>query len=256
MTTIDLNADAGEGLGLWRMGDDEALMDVVSSLNVACGFHAGDPTIMRSLCRQAAARGVAVGAHVSYPDLVGFGRRRLDIDADELADLVLYQVAALDGVARAEGATLSHVKPHGALYNTIVADEAQARAVVEGVAAHDRTLPLFGLPGSRVLTLAAEAGLPVVPEAFADRAYTAAGELVDRREAGSVLHDPDEIADRVVALVVNRRVRSIDGVDVEVNAASVCVHGDTPGAVQIARRVRQALDAAGVDVAPAGRARP
>lgn len=256
VTTIDLNADAGEGFGLWQMSDDAALMGIVSSLNVACGFHAGDPSIMRSLCRAAGAAGVAVGAHVSYPDLIGFGRRRLDIDPAELADLVLYQVAAIDGVAKAEGVRLAHVKPHGGLYNAIVREEAQARAVVEGVAAFDRSLPIIGLPGSSVLTLAERAGVPVIAEAFADRAYTAEGELVHRREAGSVLHDPERIAERVVRLVTQGRVRSTDGTDVEVNAASVCVHGDTPGAVQIARRVRAALEDAGVAIASAGRSAP
>lgn len=249
---VDLNADLGESFGAWAMGDDAALLGVVTSANVACGFHAGDPSTIRRACAAAAARGVAVGAHVAYPDLAGFGRRRIDMDPDELADAVLYQVAALDGVARAAGgAGVAHVKPHGALYHVVAHEEEPARAVVAAVAAYNPNLYLYGLAGSVFAQVAEEAGLVLVAEAFADRAYTAAGTLVDRRRPGAVLHDPEEIAARAVRLVVEGRVGSVDGPDVAVDAATVCLHGDTPHAVDVARAVRDALRAAGVELSAA-----
>ena len=247
---IDLNADLGEGFGQWRLGDDDALLDVVTSANVACGFHAGDPSIMRRVCVAAAARGVRIGAQVGYRDLAGFGRRAIDYDPDELTADVMYQLGALDGFARAAGDRVRYVKPHGALYNRIVHDEVQAAAVVAAVAGYDRTLPVLGLPGSAVLRLAAAAGLDTVTEAFADRAYTPDGLLVPRGTAGAVLHDPRLVCDRTVAIARDQPITAVDGASVRVRARSVCVHGDTPGAAALAARVRAALDAAGITVEP------
>lgn len=244
----DLNSDLGEGFGNWRMGDDEALLDLVSSANVACGFHAGDPTTMRLTCERAVERGVAIGAHVGYRDLAGFGRRHIDMDPVELGDEIVYQIAALDGFARIAGDRVRYLKPHGALYNTVVTDTAQATAVVGAVRNYDPTLPLLGLPGSELLRLAETAGLSVVPEAFADRAYAPDGRLVPRRHPGALLRDADAIAHRCLRLATEQKVDSIDGTVVTVPARSICVHGDTPQAVAIARRVRQGLLAAGVRV--------
>lgn len=253
---IDLNADLGESFGTWVLGDDEAMLDVVTSANVACGFHAGDATTLRRTVAAAAARGVTVGAQVGYRDLAGFGRRRIDMEAADLTADVLYQLGALEAMCRVAGTAVAYVKPHGALYTTTAVDEGQARAVVEAVVAYDRTLPLLGLPGSVLLRVAAEAGVPTVAEAFADRAYTAQGRLVPRSEAGAVLHDPEEVAARVVRLVTQGSVVAVDGSVVEVEATSVCTHGDTPGAVAIARAVRSALASAGVAVEPFAPSRP
>jgi len=250
MSTVDLNSDLGEGFGHWTLGDDDALLDVVTSANVACGFHASDPLIMRRVCERAVASDVAIGAQVGYRDLPGFGRRFIDIEPPALAADVMYQVGALDGFARAAGSRVRYVKPHGALYNTIVHHEEQAAAVVEAMVAYDRTLPVMGLPGSAWLRLAKEAGLTVVEESFADRAYTPQGTLVSRREPGSVLHDADEIARRCVAMATGDVVKDVEGGDLHLAPQSICVHGDTPGAVDIARRVRDALTEAGVTLAP------
>ncbi|MCW2744284.1 MAG: putative lactam utilization protein [Mycobacterium sp.] len=252
--TVDLNADLGEGFGPWRMGDDAALLDVVTSANVACGFHAGGPSIMRATCDAAVARGVAIGAHVSYRDLEGFGRRPLDVPAAELRDQVAYQLGALDAVARAAGGRVAYCKPHGALYNRIAVDAEQAGAVVGAVAGFAPGLPVLGLPGSVFLDLAARAGLVPRGEAFADRGYTAEGRLVPRAQPGAVLHDPAAVVARSVAMARDRKVASVDGAEVAVDAVSLCVHGDTPGAVELARAVRAALEDAGLAVAPfAGR---
>jgi 5-oxoprolinase (ATP-hydrolysing) subunit A len=248
--SIDLNADLGEGFGVWRLGDDDALLRVVSSANVACGFHAGDPLTMRRVCAGAAAAGVAVGAQVSYRDLAGFGRRFLDVEPAELAAEVLYQLAALDGIARAAGTRVSYVKPHGALYNAVVRHERQARAVLDAVLAYDRRLPVLGLPGSALLREAEAAGMHPVPEGFADRGYTPAGTLVPRAEPGAVLHDASAVARRAVRMAAEGVVEAVDGSTLLMPVRSVCVHGDTPGAVEIARAVRAALEAAGVGVRP------
>ncbi|MFJ2112687.1 MULTISPECIES: LamB/YcsF family protein [unclassified Streptomyces] len=242
---IDLNSDLGEGFGQWRSGDDDALLSIVTSANVACGFHAGDPTVMRRVCERAAERGVAIGAQVGYRDLAGFGRRFIDMDPAELVNDVLYQLAALDGFARVAGARVAYVKPHGALYNAIVHHEEQAAAVVEAVRLYDAGLPVLGLPGSAWLRRASGAGLGCVREAFADRAYTASGALVPRREPGAVLHDPGEIVARCLRLVTEGVIVAVDGTEVPVAADSLCVHGDTPGAVEIARLVREELTRAG-----------
>ena len=244
--TIDLNADVGESFGRWRLGDDEALLDVVTSANVACGFHAGDPATLVATCRAAARRGVAIGAQVGYRDLAGFGRRFVDVSADDLYADVLYQLAALDGIARTVGSAVTYVKPHGALYNAVVHHEVQADAVIRAVADYSRELPVVGLPGSTLLAAAAGAGLATVREAFADRGYTAAGTLVPRSEPGALLDDPQEVAARVLRLVREGHMTATDGAEVELEADSVCVHGDSPGAVAMALAVRNALSGAGV----------
>ncbi|KOX26718.1 hypothetical protein ADL07_31665 [Streptomyces sp. NRRL F-4707] len=245
---IDLNADLGEGFGRWTLTDDDALLSVVTSANVACGFHAGDPSVMRRVCDLAAERGVRIGAQVSYRDLAGFGRRAMDVPVGELAAEVAYQIGALRVFAEAAGATVAYVKPHGALYNRTVHDDDQARAVVAGVRLAGGALPVLGLPGSRLLAAAAEAGLTGVPEAFADRAYTAGGTLVPRREPGSVVTDADAVVRRAVAFAMDGSVEAVDGTAVTVAARSLCVHGDTPNAARIAARVRAALETAGVGI--------
>ncbi len=243
---VDLNSDLGEGFGSWTLGEDDALLDLVTSANIACGFHAGDPSIMRRTCARAAEAGVAIGAQVGYRDLVGFGRRFIDIEPAALTQDVVYQLGALEAFARIAGERVRYVKPHGALYNAIVHHEEQAAAVVAAVVDHDPGLPVVGLPDSVWLRRAQEAGLRVVHEAFADRAYTPEGTLVSRRLPGAVLHDADEIARRCVAMATGRPVLDVDGGPLELRPDSICVHGDTPGAVAIARAVREALTGAGV----------
>lgn len=245
---IDLNADLGESFGQWDLGDDHALLGVVTSANVACGFHAGDPSVLRETCARAAELGVAIGAQVGYHDLAGFGRRFIDVAPEDLTNEIIYQMGALEAFAKVAGTRVAYVKPHGALYNALVHHEGQAAAVVEAVRRYDPALPVLGLPGSAWLRQAEEAGLGVVPEAFADRAYTPDGTLVPRREAGAVLHDPEEVAERVVRMATRREVMAVDGTMVPVQAGSVCVHGDSEGAVAMATRVRRALERAGVEV--------
>ncbi|MBI4900535.1 MAG: LamB/YcsF family protein [Actinobacteria bacterium] len=246
---MDLNADLGESYGAWTAGDDEGLLDVVTSANVACGFHAGDPVTMLRTCRAAAARGVTIGAHPSYPDLVGFGRRHLDVSAEELTALTLYQVGALDACCRAAGTRLAYVKPHGALYHDVSRSPALARAFVLGVA-ELAPLAVLGPAGSELLTAAADLGLPTACEVFADRAYRPAGTLVPRGEPGAVLEDSDVVAERVVAMATRGSVSAVDGSEVRVVADSICLHSDTPGAVALALRVRAALERAGVELSP------
>ncbi|WP_454905552.1 LamB/YcsF family protein [Variovorax gossypii] len=246
---IDLNSDLGESLGVWRVGDDAAMLDIVSSANVACGFHAGDPAgILRTL-RQAAQRGVVVGAHVAYRDLVGFGRRNMDVESADLRADVIYQIGALKGLAAAAGTTVRYVKPHGALYNTIAHDERQARDVIAAIREIDPGLCLVALAGSPLLGWAEAQGLRAVAEAFADRAYTPQGTLVSRREPGAVLHDAQDVAERMLRLAEEGVVTAIDGSTVRIRAESVCVHGDSPGAVGMARQVRERLAQAGVTIA-------
>jgi UPF0271 protein len=250
MAGMDLNSDLGEGFGQWALGDDDALLDVVTSANVACGFHAGDASIMRRVCEQAADAGVAIGAQVGYRDLPGFGRRFIDVEPAALTQDVIYQIGALEAFARVAGSRVRYLKPHGALYNAIVHHEEQAAAVVRAVVDYDPTLPVLGLPGSVFLRLAAEAGLTTVSEAFADRAYTPEGTLVSRRLDGAVLHDPAEIARRCVAMAIGDPIADVDGGPLALTPDSICVHGDTRGAVEIARQVRAALTAAGTELAP------
>jgi 5-oxoprolinase (ATP-hydrolysing) subunit A len=245
VTAIDLNADLGEGIG-----DDAALLQVVTSANVACGFHAGDPATMQSVCRLAVIHGVIVGAQVSYRDREGFGRRFINVDPDELTADVLYQLGALDAIARHCGSRVSYLKPHGALYNRAVNDELHAAAVVAAVQDYDQRLPVVGLPNSRLLALADAAGLPQVPEAFVDRAYTADGTLVPRSESDAVLTDPDDVVAQAVRIAMSGQVVAVDGTVVPVSARSLCVHSDTPGALALAIRVREALVMSGVTIAP------
>jgi 5-oxoprolinase (ATP-hydrolysing) subunit A len=248
--TIDLNADLGEGFGAWTLGDDEALLEVITSANVACGFHAGDPTVLRRTCERAAELGVVIGAQVGYRDLAGFGRRFVDMDPHDLTNDVLYQLGGLEAFARVAGTRVRYVKPHGALYNAIVHHEEQAGAVAEAVRRYDPTLPVLGLPGSVWLEAAEAAGLTPVPEAFADRAYTPHGTLVSRREPGAVLEDADHVAERSVRMATRQEVVAADGTVVAVSAGSLCVHGDSVGAVAMATAVRRSLEDAGVQVEP------
>lgn len=248
MADIDLNADLGEGFGVWRLGDDDAMLGIVTSANVACGFHAGDPAGLLRVCRSAAARGVRIGAQVSYRDLAGFGRRFIDVAAEDLIADVVYQIGALQALAHAAGSSVSYVKPHGALYNTIVTHPEQAAAVAEAVRLVDAGLPVLGMAGSAFFDEAARRELRTVAEAFADRAYRPDGRLVSRREQGAVLHDPTEIADRVAAMVTSGQITATDGTQLAMTAESVCVHGDSPGAVQIATAVRDRLEASGIEI--------
>ena len=245
---VDLNSDLGEGFGIWTLGDDEALLDVITSANVACGFHAGDPNIMRKVCEAAVSRGVQIGAQVSYRDLAGFGRRSIDVDAASLTNDVIYQIGALDGFARVAGSQVTYVKPHGALYNRTVHDDDQAAAVVAALVAYDATVPLLGLPGSALLRHAEQAGLRTVTEAFADRGYTAQATLVPRSHPAALLDDPAAVAERMVRMLSTGRMLSVDGAEIAVSARSICVHGDTPGAVAMAVAVRKALAEAGIDI--------
>jgi 5-oxoprolinase (ATP-hydrolysing) subunit A len=247
--SIDLNADLGEGFGAWTAGADEDLLGIVTSANVACGFHAGDPVIMRRVCARAVERGVAIGAQVGYRDLVGFGRRRIDIAPADLSADVLYQLGALDGFARAAGDRVRYLKPHGALYHAAATDPGQAGAVVDALLAWDRPLPVLTLPGSALALAADAAGLPVVLEAFCDRGYQPDGSLVPRGQPGAVLHEAGEIADRALAMVTVGEVAAVDGGRVPLRPASLCVHGDTPGAAEIARAVADRLAGAGVRLA-------
>ncbi|OIH94242.1 MULTISPECIES: LamB/YcsF family protein [unclassified Curtobacterium] len=253
MTTIDLNSDLGEGYGAWTTADDTAMLDVVSSANVACGAHAGDPVIMLATARAAAERGVAVGAHVAYRDLAGFGRRPVHVTPDELHADVVHQIGALAAAARVAGTAVTYVKPHGALYNTACADPVQAEAVVRAVADVDGSLAVLALPGSELLLAAERHGLRAVSEVFADRAYEPDGSLVSRSRPGAVLHDPDEVAARVLRMATDGVATAVDGSDVPVRADSVCVHGDSPGAVAMARAVRALLTEHGIRITPFAR---
>ena len=246
--TIDLNSDVGESFGEWSKGDDAAMFRSVSSANVACGFHAGDPSTMGRTCRDAVAAGVGIGAHVSYQDLAGFGRRFVDCSPVELADDVLYQLGALDAVARAAGGAISYVKPHGALYNAIVHHREHAQAVVDAVKAFGNDLPLLLLPGSVALERAEAAGLRAVIEAFADRAYNPDGSLVSRREEGSVLHDAAAISANMIRLATQGTLTARDGSTLSIPVESICLHGDTTGAVELASAVRRGLEEAGVEI--------
>jgi UPF0271 protein len=245
---IDINSDMGESFGAYTIGHDAGLMRSITSANVAAGFHAGDPSVLRATIRLAKTHGVAVGAHPGFPDLVGFGRRELSVTPREAEDLVLYQIAAVAGVASAEGVRLQHVKPHGALFNMAVRDAGLARAIARAVAAFDRTLILFGLPGSEILEAGAAAGLRVAAEVFADRAYEADGTLTSRQKQGSVIHDAAIVVTRAIRMVKDRTVVAADGTIVPLEADTICVHGDTPGADELAAKVRAGLEAAGITV--------
>ncbi|WP_122570967.1 LamB/YcsF family protein [Pseudomonas viridiflava] len=256
MRAIDLNSDLGESFGAWSMGDDAAILEVVSSANVACGFHAGDPAGILHTLQAAAARDVAVGAHVAYPDLVGFGRRNMDVPAEQLTADVIYQIGALQGLARSAGTTVTYVKPHGALYNTIAGDPVQAAAVIQAILRIDPQLKLVCLANSKLLGWARDAGLSCVSEAFADRAYTAQGTLVSRSRPGAVLHDVELITERMLRLVRDGVIEAEDGSLIELEADSICVHGDSPGAVNIAHALKQRLLEAGVNIRAFTRGQP
>lgn len=243
---LDLNADVGESFGQWTLGDDAAIMDQVSSASIACGFHAGDPSTMRQSCATAAAKGVSIGAHPSYPDLVGFGRRFMDIAPGELSNELIYQIGALQAIARAEGTAVSYVKPHGALYNAIVHHTTQADAVVTAMTIIE--LPLLVAPNSEVQRLALAAGLTVVTEAFADRAYNPDGTLVARTQPGAVLHSIEAVVAQSLDIALHGEVTAIDGSRISVDVQSLCLHGDTPGAVAMAAAVHTALHDAGVTI--------
>jgi UPF0271 protein len=249
---LDLNADVGESFGAYAIGHDDQIMRAITSANVAAGFHGGDPGVLRKTIRLAKQHGVAVGAHPGFPDLAGFGRREMSLSPAEVEDLVLYQVAAVAGVAHAEGIELQHVKPHGALYNMAARDGALADAIARAAAAFRADLMLFGLPDSELLAAGRRRGLPVVAEAFADRAYQRDGTLVPRNQAGAVLHEVEPVVARAIRLAAEGRVQTIDGGDIAVDVRTLCVHGDTPGAASLARALREGLEGAGVRVAPAG----
>jgi UPF0271 protein len=240
---VDLNADLAEGFGRWSLGDDMALLELVTSANVACGFHAGDPAGIRAVCERAAERGVRVGAHPGYRDLAGFGRREMHVPRAELRDDLIYQLGAVRAMARAAGTDVSYVKVHGALNNRAVWDAEQAAAIVDAVTGFDADLPLVVMGAGQLLDAAQRADLEVVIEAYADRAYAADGTLVPRSRDGAVLTDPDRVVEQVLSIVTDGSVRAIEGTLVPLRARSVCLHGDTPGAVTLASRVRAALDA-------------
>jgi UPF0271 protein len=249
---IDLNSDVGESFGAYTIGHDEAVLAQVTSANVACGYHAGDPGVMRATVTTARANGVAVGAHPGFPDLAGFGRRDLHATPREVEDFVLYQIGALAAIAGAQGVRLQHVKPHGALFNMAVHDAALADAIARATAAVDPALILFGLPGSELVRAGARAGLRTASEAFADRAYQPDGTLVPRRLPGAVIHDPQTVEARVVRMATERTVAAIDGSILELEVDTICVHGDTRGAADLAARIRRALETSGVKVMAVG----
>jgi len=238
---IDLNSDLGESYGAWKMGNDEQILAIVSSANIACGFHAGDPKSILQTLKQAAQLKVSIGAHVSYPDLVGFGRRNMDVAYDELYADVLYQISALQGLAQVAGTSVRYVKPHGALYNTIATNLVQAKAVIDAILAYDSSLVLVALAGSPLIEFARKQGLRVVSEAFADRAYHRDGTLVSRRQEGAVLHDVEMIAERVLDMIKKKGVMSIEGEFTPLKADTICLHGDSLGALQMAKVIRQTL---------------
>ena len=247
---MDLNADVGESFGLWRLGDDEELLDLITSANVACGFHAGDAMTMRQVCTAAAARGIAVGALVGYRDLAGFGRRRIEYDFAELRDEVLYQIGALDAFCRVTGGRLNHVKPYGALYRTAAVDEVQAAAVVSAVSEYDPRLGVLCAPGSVLAQLATGAGLRPVAEGFVQRAYLPTGQLVARESPGAVITDPEEVARRAVRMAGDQQVVAVDGTVVPCPVESLCLQSDIPGTVRVATLVRAALTDAGLSPVP------
>jgi UPF0271 protein len=249
---IDLNADVGESFGAYTMGRDAALMSSITSANVAAGFHAGDPSVLRATIRLAVAHGVAIGAHPGFPDLVGFGRREMRVTAKEAEDLVLYQVAAVAGVAAAEGVKLQHVKPHGALFNMASRDAALAAAIARAVAAFDPSLILFGAANSELLAAGRTAGLRVAAEVFGDRAYRPDGTLVSRTEPGAVIHDADAVVSRIIALLQHGRIAAIDGTALALRADTICLHSDTPRSDDLGLKLRAALEAAGFVVKPVG----
>jgi UPF0271 protein len=249
---VDLNADVGESFGAYTLGHDAALMASITSANLAAGFHAGDPSVLRATIRLAKTHGVAIGAHPGFPDLAGFGRRELHVTPREAEDFILYQIAAVAGVAAAEGARLAHVKAHGALFNMAARDRPLADALAHAVAAFDRSLRVFAPPDSEMVNAAQALGLPVAIEVFADRAYEADGQLASRQKPGAVIHDVDAVVARAVGLIAGRTVVAVDGSRLRVEADTICIHGDTAGSDRLAAAIRAALEAAGVAVKAIG----
>jgi len=246
---VDLNADIGESFGIYTIGHDELLLRSITSGSIACGFHAGDPSVMRQTVRLAARAGVAIGAHPGFPDLAGFGRREMKVTPQEIFDFVVYQVGALSAMAKAEGVRLQHVKPHGALYNMSARHKESAEAIARAVAAFDEGLFLMGLPGSELLVAGARLGLQVAAEGFADRSYESDGSLTSRNQTDSVLTGPGRVAERAVRMVREHEVIARDQTPVAIHIDTICVHGDTPDAGGIAAAVRMALEQNGVTVA-------
>ena len=252
MVTIDLNCDLGESFGAYTIGADAEVMASISSANVACGYHGGDPAVMRQTVRLARELGVAVGAHPGLPDLAGFGRREMRVSPQDVEDMVLYQIGALSAIAHSEGVQLRHVKAHGALYNMAARDRALADAIARAVAAFDRSLTLFGLPGSELMRAGVACGLRFASEGFADRAYEADGSLAPRSRAGAVIYDVEAVVRRAVRMAVDGRVAASDGSDLEIHVETICTHGDTPGAQALTRALRAGLERAGIVIAPVG----
>ncbi|ABK19065.1 LamB/YcsF family protein [Syntrophobacter fumaroxidans] len=248
----DINCDMGESFGSYRIGEDEKVMPCITSANVACGWHAGDPMIMARTLELAARHGVAVGAHPGYPDLLGYGRRNLETFPGEVRNYILYQIGALAAFAGAAGVKLQHVKPHGAMYNLAARDERTAKEVIEAVKAYDPGLILVTLAGSLCAQMAADAGLRVAAEVFPDRAYLTTGQLAPRSMPGAVIHDPEQVKERVLKLVRTGMMTSIDGRDLALRADTLCVHGDNPGACLLAASIREALETSGVRVVAMG----
>jgi UPF0271 protein len=247
---VDLNCDMGESFGVYRLGFDEEMMPHITSANIACGFHAGDPIVMERTISCAKNNGVSVGAHPGFPDLVGFGRRNMELSPRELRNDLIYQVGALSAFAQIEGLSLQHVKPHGQLYNLAAKDEALTKAICEAVLALGKNIILVALSGSKMAEIASKSGVKVAREAFADRAYHRDGSLVSRKTEGSVIHDPKRVAERVIRMVRDGKVQSIEGDLIDLEVDSICVHGDTPGAVDLARAIRGSLEGAGITVLP------
>jgi UPF0271 protein len=249
---IDLNCDMGESFGVYTLGMDEEAMRYVTSANIACGFHAGDPNVMDRTVALAKRHGVGIGVHIGFPDLLGFGRRNMDVSREELINYNVYQIGALQAFCRKHGARLQHVKAHGSMSNMADVDPAMAEAIVDSVLCLDPDLKLFVRQGTELHHMAEKKGLPYVLEFYADRAYTREGTLVSRKVPGAVLHDPERIADKVLRMVACGKTETIDGELIDLKGDSVCVHGDTAGAVGIMKRIREKLTAAGVQLAPVG----
>ena len=252
MPRVDLNSDLGESFGRYTLGLDEQILPVISSANVACGFHASDPVVMESTVRLAKKCGVAVGAHPGYPDLMGFGRRNMTVTPEEARAYTLYQIGALDAFLRAQGMTMQHVKPHGAFYNMAAKDYELARAICQGVKDFSPSLTVLGLSGGELIHAAEELGLRAVSEVFADRAYEEDGTLVNRKKPGAMITDEDVAIERVIRMVTEGKVTAITGRDIPIRAESICVHGDGEKAVLFAEKIRNALEARGIDVVPMG----
>jgi UPF0271 protein len=253
---IDLNSDVGESFGAYRIGLDEEVIPLISSANIGCGFHGGDPSVMRQTVALAQEHGVALGAHPGFPDLIGFGRRKIDATLEEIRDYVIYQIGALQAFATMQNMKLQHVKAHGALYNMAEQDVRIWEAIAQVIAGIDRQLILVAIAGpmrEEVKEIGKRYGIRVAFEFFADRAYNRDGSLVSRREPGAVIHDPQQAAERVLKMVTEERIVAKDGAEIEVVADTICVHGDNPAAVRLTKQIRESLMASGVEVVPMGK---